>query len=121
VADLLLEPVPLSFIDVKATPSTASSVNINGLTLKKSLTDAVTDHAFAPCSLLMLSDIETQMVVPFEFRRLRIEQPDHYGKFLDDDPRDSVPDLSAAVYERRSDPDGLRFCRVCRDGESFEH
>jgi hypothetical protein len=57
------------------------------------------------------------MVVPFEFRRLRVDQPDHHTKFLDDDPREKVPDLSTAVYERRSDPEGVRFCRTCRDGK----
>ena len=76
------------------------------------------DQAFSPCSIKLLNEIETQMVVPFEFRRLRIEQPDHRTKFFDDDPRETVLDLSTAVYERRSDPEGLRFCRTCRDGKS---
>ena len=64
----------------------------------------------------LLNEIEMQMVVPFEFRRLRIEQPDHRQKFLDDELNKTVPNLSTAVYERRSDPDGIQFCRICRDG-----
>lgn len=114
--DTAVEPVPLSYIDVKQTPSSTPPISINSMSLKKSLSDVVHDVTFAACSLDMLSDIETQMVVPFEFRRLRIEQPDRYSKFLEDDPRETVPDLSTAVYERRSDPDGIRFCRSCRDG-----
>jgi hypothetical protein len=86
--------------------------------MKKTMsTSIVTEQTFAPCSIKLLNDIETQMVVPFEFRRLRLEQPDHRTKFFDDDPRESVPDLSTAVYERRSDPEGVRFCRTCRDGK----
>ena len=123
LADLVVEPIPLSYIDVRPTvsPLSVSSptpISINPLSLKKSLVDFNSEQSFAPCSLDMLTEIETQMVVPFEFRRLRIEQPDRYTKFLDDDPRQTVPDLSTAVYERRSDPDGLRFCRTCRDGRA---
>lgn len=123
--ELLIEPIPLSYIDVKKTSpplplpfssSLSTPISINPLSLKKSLADSNTEQSFSPCSLEMLNEIETQMVVPFEFRRLRIEQPDRFSKFLDDDPRQTVPDLSTAVYERRSDPDGLRFCRTCRDG-----
>ena len=113
-SEFVLEPVPLSYIDMKqGSPSSVTPP----LVMKKSLGESQLDQSFSPCSLTMLTDIETQMVVPFEFRRLRLEQADHHRKYLDDDPRDSVPDLSTAVYERRSDPDGLRFCRTCRDGQ----
>ncbi|CAF1415532.1 unnamed protein product [Rotaria sp. Silwood1] len=113
--EFILEPIPLSYIDLKETLS-PSLINIDHSSLKKTLTDSLNDRTFSPCSLQLLDQLETQMVVPFEFRRLRIEQPNHHTKFLDDDPRETVPDLSTAVYERRSDPDGLRFCRNCRDG-----
>ena len=121
LADLFVDPIPLSYIDIKQTssPSSQPSISIDSLSLKKSLAEITGDQTFSPCSLEMLNDIETQMVVPFEFRRLRLEQPDHYSKFLDDDPRNNVPDLTTAVYERRSDPDGLRFCRTCRDGKNI--
>ncbi len=114
----LVEPIPLSHIDIKQTTLSTPSMNINHSTMKKTMsTSIVTEQTFAPCSIKLLNDIETQMVVPFEFRRLRLEQPDHRTKFFDDDPRESVPDLSTAVYERRSDPEGVRFCRTCRDGK----
>jgi hypothetical protein len=114
----LLEPIPLSHIDIKQTTLSSPIMNINHSSLKKSLTNSIVhDQTFSPCSIKLLNEIETQMVVPFEFRRLRIEQPDHRMKFLDDDPRETVSDLSTAVYERRSDPEGLRFCRTCRDGK----
>lgn len=118
-SELVLEPIPLSYIDLKQTTQ-SPSMNIDHPSLKKSITDSIVDQTFSPCSISLLNEIETQMVVPFEFRRLRIEQPDHRMKFLDDDPRETVPDLSTAVYERRSDPDGLRFCRTCRDGKLKE-
>ncbi|CAF2772025.1 unnamed protein product [Rotaria sp. Silwood2] len=112
--ELIVESIPLSYIDLKQS-SSSSLINIDHSSLKKTLTDSINDQTFSPCPLKLLDQLETQMVVPFEFRRLRIEQPDHHTKFLDDDPRETVPDLSTAVYERRSDPDGLRFCRTCRD------
>ncbi|CAF1166473.1 unnamed protein product [Rotaria sordida] len=115
LSEFAVEPVPLSFIDLKTT-TLSPLMNINHSSLKKSLTDSIIEQTFSPCQINLLNEIETQMVVPFEFRRLRIEQPDHRKKFLDDDPRKTVPDLSTAVYERRSDPEGLRFCRTCRDG-----
>lgn len=125
-SDFVLEPIPLSHIDIKQvspSPSLSSSsspaTNVNHLPLKKTLTNSVIEQTFSPCSIKLLNEIETKMVVPFEFRRLRIEQPDHRLKYFDDDPRETVPDLSTAVYERRSDPDGVRFCRSCRDGNSF--
>ena len=111
----LVEPIPISHVDLQETSSPVS-ISFNLSSLKKSLAEPVVERTFSPCSLELLNEIETQMVVPFEFRRLRMEQPDHQTKFLDDDPRESVPDLSTAVYERRSDPEGLRFCRICRDG-----
>lgn len=118
LSDLVLEPIPLSYIDIKQTTLSSPLLKVNHSVLKKSLTEPITvDKAFSPCPIKLLNEIETQMVVPFEFRRLRIEQPDHRTKFLDDDPRETVPDLSTAVYERRSDPEGVRFCRTCRDGK----
>ena len=69
------------------------------------------------CSLASLNDLEDQMIIPFEFRRLHIEQPDHHRKFLNDELRQTIPHLSTVVYERRSSPDGSRFCRTCRDGK----
>jgi len=118
VPEFIVQSIPLSYIDLKQT--SAPPINdINHLPLKKSLTNPILDRTLASCSIKLLNEIETQMVVPFEFRRLRIEQPDHHTKFLDDDPRETVPDLSTAVYERRSDPDGIRFCRTCQDGKSF--
>lgn len=117
LSELILEPIPLSYVDTKQT-SSSPLINVDDSALKKSLAaDPTTDRTFAPCPLESLNQLETQMVVPFEFRRIRIEQPDHHTKFLDDDPRETVPDLSIAVYERRSDPDGVRFCRTCRDGK----
>jgi hypothetical protein len=117
-SEILVEPVPLSYIDIKQPALSPQLMNINHSTLKKSLTSSiVAEKKFSPCPIKVLNEIETQMVVPFEFRRLRIEKPDHRSKFLDDDPRDKVPDLSTAVYERRSDPEGVRFCRTCRDGK----
>ncbi|CAF2723054.1 unnamed protein product [Rotaria sp. Silwood2] len=115
LSEVVVEPVPLSYIDLKQT-TLSPVMNINHSSLKKSLTDSMIEQTFSPCPINLLNEIETQMVVPFEFRRLRIEQSDHRTKFLDDDPRKTVPDLSTAVYERRSDPEGLRFCRTCRDG-----
>jgi hypothetical protein len=114
--EFVVEPVPLSYIDVKQT-TLPPLMNINHSSLKKSLTDPIVEQKFLPCSIKSLNEIETQMVVPFEFRRLRIEQPDHRTKFLDDDSHETIPDLSTVVYERRSDPEGLRFCRTCRDSK----
>jgi hypothetical protein len=116
--ELVVQSIPLSYIDLKQT-SSPSLIDIDHSPLKKSLTDPIIDRTFSPCSIKLLNELETQMVVPFEFRRLRIEQPDHHTKFLDDDPRETVPDSSTAVYERRSDPEGTHFCRTCRDGKSF--
>ncbi|CAF1270330.1 unnamed protein product [Adineta ricciae] len=124
-SDFVLEPIPLSHIDIKQVSSSpplrssslsSPTTNINHLPLKKTLTNSAIEQTFSPCSIKLLNEIETKMVVPFEFRRLRIEQSDHRLKYFDDDPRETVPDLSTAVYERRSDPDGVRFCRSCRDG-----
>jgi hypothetical protein len=114
--EFVVEPIPLSYIDIKQT-TVSPLMNINHSSFKKSLADPVVDQTFSPCSIDLLTEIETQMVVPFEFRRLRIERPDHRTKYLDDDQHQTVSDLSTAVYERRSDPDGLRFCRTCRDGK----
>ena len=114
--EFIVKSIPLSYIDIRQTPS-PSLINLDRSSLKKSLKKPIIDRTFSPCPLQSLNQLETQMVVPFEFRRLRIEQPDHHTKFLDDDPRKTVPDLSTAVYERRSDPDGVRFCRTCRDGK----
>lgn len=116
LSDFIIEPVPLSYIDIKQTTS-PPLININYSSLKKSLKDPAITQTFSPCRINLLNEIETQMIVPFEFRRLRIEQPDHRAKYLDNDPRETVPDLSTAVYERRSDPEGVRFCRTCRDGK----
>ena len=115
--EFVVEPIPLSYIDIKQTTISPIMNNINHSSLKKSLSDPIIEQTFSPCSINLLNEIETQMVVPFEFRRLRIEQPDHRTKYLDDDLQENVADLSTAVYERRSDPDGLRFCRTCRDGK----
>ncbi|UJR38422.1 hypothetical protein I4U23_031090 [Adineta vaga] len=115
-SDFVLEPIPLSHIDIKQATSSPPIINKTQPLLKKSLTNSLIEQTFSPCSIKLLNEIETKMVVPFEFRRLRIEQPDHRLKYFDDDPRETVPDLSTAVYERRSDPDGVRFCRSCRDG-----
>jgi len=115
-SEFLVQSIPLSYIDIKQT-SSPSLINIDESLFKKTLTEPIIERTFSPCSLESLNELETQMVVPFEFRRLRIEQPDHYAKFLDDDLRETVPDLSSAIYERRSDPDGVRFCRACRDGK----
>jgi len=106
--ELVVQSIPLSYVDLKETPSTS---------LKKSLTEPIIDRALAPCSIKLLNQIETHTVVPFEFRRLRFEQPDHHTKFRDDDTRENLPDLSTAVYERRSDPEGISFCRTCHDGQ----
>jgi len=117
-SEIVVEPIPLSYIDIKQTTLSSPLMNINHSTLKKSLTNSIAiDQTFSPCLIKLLNEIETQMVVPFEFRRLRIEKSDHRTKFFDDDPRETVPDLSTAVYERRSDPEGVRFCRTCRDGK----
>jgi hypothetical protein len=119
--EFVVEPIPLSYIDIKQTTLSSPLMNINHSSLKKSLTESVVvDQTFSPCSIKLLNEIETQMVVPFEFRRLRIEKPDRRTKYLDDDPRETVSDLSTAVYERRSDPEGVRFCRTCRDGKFGE-
>jgi hypothetical protein len=116
--EFVVQSIPLSYIDLKQT-SAPPLIDIDQSSLKKSLTNPIIDRALAACSIKLLNEIETQMVVPFEFRRLRIEQPDHHTKFLDDDPRETIPDLSTAVYERRSDPEGIRFCRTCHDGKGF--
>lgn len=118
--EFVVEPIPLSYIDVKQTTVVTPVKNINPSLLKKSLINKklAIERKFSPCPIKILNEIETQMVVPFEFRRLRLEQADHRLKYLDDDPRETVPDLTTAVYERRSDPEGIRFCRTCRDGKS---
>jgi hypothetical protein len=121
VPEFVVQSIPLSYIDLKQTASPPLiDIDSTSLSLKKSLIELpIVDRALASCWISLLNDIETQMVVPFEFRRLRIEQPDHHSKFLDDDPRETVPDLSTAVYERRSDPEGIQFCRTCHDGKAF--
>jgi hypothetical protein len=118
--EFLVQSIPLSYIDLKQT-SPPPLIDIDQPLLKKSLDEPIIERTYSPCPIEFLKEIETQMVVPFEFRRLRIEQPDHYSKFLDDDPRETVPDGSTAVYERRSDPEGIRFCRACRDGINHFH
>lgn len=115
VPEFVVQSIPLSYIDLKQTAA-PPLLDLDPISLKKSLEEPMPERTFLPCSIKSLSDIETQMVVPFEFRRLRVEQPDHHSKFLDDDPRETVPDQSTAVYERRSDPEGLQFCRTCQDG-----
>ena len=115
VPEFVVQSVPLSYIDLKQTAS-PPLLDLDPISLKKSLVEPVPEQTFLPCSIKSLNDIEIQMVIPFEFRRLRLEHPDHHSKFLDDDPRETVPDQSMAVYERRSDPDGIRFCRTCQDG-----
>lgn len=119
--ELVVESVPLSYIDIKqtSTPSSPPFIDINQSLLKKTLAEPIIERTISPCSLESLNELETHMVVPFEFRRLRLEQPDHHTKFLDDDPRETVPDLSTVVYERRSEPEGVRFCRTCRDGKKY--
>jgi hypothetical protein len=120
VPEFVVQSIPLSYIDLKQTaspPLIDIDSSSSSSSLQKSLIEPIIDRSLAPCLIKFLNEIETQMVVPFEFRRLRIEQPDHYSKFLDDDPRETVPDLSTAVYERRSDPEGIRFCRTCHDGK----
>lgn len=119
VPEFVVQSIPLSYIDLKQTSSSPFLDLDQPSLLKKSLTEPIVERTYDPCSIKLLNDIETQMVVPFEFRRLRLEQPDHHSKFLDDDPRENVPDLSTAVYERRSDPEGIRYCRTCRDGKLF--
>ena len=116
LSEYVAESIPLSYIDTKQT-TLSPLTNINHLSLKKSLINPILNQTFSPCSVKLLNEIEMQMFVPFEFRRLHIEKPDHRSKFLDNDPKRTVPDLSTAVYERRSDPEGLRFCRTCRDGK----
>jgi len=116
VPEFLVQSIPLSYIDLKQT-SAPPLIDIDQRPIKKSLIEPIHERKYSPCSIKLLNEIETQMVVPFEFRRLRLEQPDHHTKFIDDDPRETVPDLSTAVYERRSDPEGIRFCRTCRDGK----
>lgn len=114
--ELIVQSIPLSYIDLKQTASPPLS-EPETFVSKKSFTEPVPERTYYPCSIKSLNDIETQMVVPFEFRRLRLEQPDHLTKYLDDDPRETIPDQSSAVYERRSDPEGLQFCRTCQDGQ----
>ncbi|UJR07721.1 hypothetical protein I4U23_012006 [Adineta vaga] len=116
IPEFVVESIPLSYIDVKSTSPPPPLTNLDESVLKKALVEPVIERTLASCSFTALNELETHMVVLFEFRRLRIEQPDHYSKFLDDDPRETVPDLSTAVYERRSDPDGVHFCRTCQDG-----
>lgn len=67
------------------------------------------------CSATALIQLEKQTMVPFEFRRLRLEQADQQRKIVLDE---HVEDLSIAVYERRSDPDGQHYCRTCREGKT---
>jgi hypothetical protein len=100
-----IESYPLSYIDIK----------------QKSSTEPKVERTYSPCALQALNKLETHMVVPFEFRRLRIEQPDHQTKFLDEEQHETLPDLSTAVYERRSDPDGVQFCRTCHDGKQSQN
>lgn len=119
VPEFVVQSIPLSYIDLKQTAAPPLlDLDLDPVAFKKSLAEPLPERVYSPCSIKLLNEIETQMVVPFEFRRLRLEQPDHHSKFLDDDPRETVPDLSTTVYERRSDPDGTRFCRTCQDGEA---
>ena len=116
LSQFILEPIPLSYIDIKPGSSLA---DFNRSLMKTTPIEPVEDRIYAPCTLKTLDELEAQMLVPFEFRRLRIEQPDHQAKYLDNQSLEVVPDLSSAVYERRSDPEGVHFCRTCRDGESI--
>jgi hypothetical protein len=116
VPGLVVESLPLSYVDLTQT-SPPPLIDLDDSVLQNALIEPIVERLLAPCSLESLNELERQMVVPFEFRRLRLEQPDHHSKFLDDEPRETVPDSSTAVYERRSDPDGVRFCRTCRDGQ----
>ncbi|CAM4777491.1 unnamed protein product, partial [Rotaria magnacalcarata] len=72
-SDFVFEPIPLSYIDIKQT-TPSPLINIDNASLKKSIADPIVDQSFSPCPLNLLNEIETQMVVPFEFRRLRVEQ-----------------------------------------------
>ncbi|CAF4373940.1 unnamed protein product, partial [Adineta steineri] len=112
--DFAIQSVPLSYIDLKQT-SLPPLIDIDEAIFKKTLTEPIIERTFSPCTLETLDKLEKQMVIPFEFRRLRIEKPDHNTKYLDDDLHETVPDLSTTVYERRSDPEGVHFCRTCRD------
>jgi hypothetical protein len=76
------------------------------------------NRSMETCSSQMLIQLEKQTMVPFEFRRLRLEQADQHRKIVLDE---HVEDLSTAVYERRSDPEGQRYCRTCREGRSSVH
>lgn len=114
--DFFVQSIPLSYIDLKQS-SIPSLIDIDPILGKKSSIE----RAYQPCPMKLLDEIEEQMVLPFEFRRLRIEQPDHQSKFLDDDePRETVPDGATAVYERRSDPEGIQYCRTCHEGQWTE-
>ncbi|CAF1026650.1 unnamed protein product [Adineta steineri] len=113
--DFAIQSVPLSYIDLKQT-SLPPLIDIDEAIFKKTLTEPIIERTFSPCTLETLDKLEKQMVIPFEFRRLRIEKPDHNTKYLDEDLHETVPDLSTTVYERRSDPEGVHFCRTCRDG-----
>ena len=117
LSQFILEPIPLSYIDIKPGSSLA---DFNRSLLKTTPIEPVEDRVYAPCALKTLDELEARMLVPFEFRRLRIEQPDHQAKYLDNQALDVVPDLSSTVYERRSDPEGVHFCRTCRDGQSID-
>ena len=71
------------------------------------------------CSLISLNEIEDKMIIPFEFRRLHIEQPDHRTKYLQLNQHQTFINGSTVVYEHRSHPDGVRYCRNCHDGKTF--
>ncbi|CAF0780027.1 unnamed protein product [Didymodactylos carnosus] len=109
-------PVPLSYIDLKPfqhQQQEQKTVNES----QQLLTSMMKRNYVAQlsgCTTDLLQQAESQMVVPFEFRRLRIDEPDRRTKFPE--YLESVPDLAVAVYERRSQPEGMKFCRTCRNG-----
>lgn len=119
VPGLVVESIPVTYVDVKQAPSSSPLIDLDEAIAHEIVPEPVVERPMASCSLDSLNELETQMVVPFEFRRLRIEQPGHLAKFVEDEPREMVPDASTALYERRSDPDGVRFCRTCHDGQSL--
>ncbi|CAF0900359.1 unnamed protein product [Didymodactylos carnosus] len=107
--------VPLSYIDLKPFQHEEQEPTVNES--QQLLTSMMKRNFVARssgCTIDSLQQAESQMVVPFEFRRLRIDEPDRRTKFPN--YLENVPDLAVAVYERRSQPDGVKFCRICQNG-----
>lgn len=114
------------FINSIVTIPTCLIIETNDTTIINDETQArsfssfsTTNRTLSSCSLTSLKDIEDKMIIPFEFRRLHIEQADHRTKYLNSDRHESFADGSTAVYEHRSHPDGVRYCRNCHDGNSM--